>query len=106
MIYNGFPATYPQANQNAINFVQGEAGARAFLVGAGQSAILMDTDESVFYIKSADASGMPYPLRIFDYTERKPKEERGEFVTRKEFEELAAMIKAALGKENNGQSDL
>ena len=30
----------------------------------------MDSENNTFYIKSSDTSGMPQPLRIFDYTER------------------------------------
>ena len=30
----------------------------------------MDSESNSFYIKSCDASGMPLPLRIFDYKER------------------------------------
>lgn len=60
----------PQNNQSGIVWVQGEAGAKSYLVGAGNSALLMDSEDSVFYIKSTDTSGMPMPLRIFDYTER------------------------------------
>ena len=30
----------------------------------------MDSENSVFYIKTTDNSGIPLPLRIFDYTER------------------------------------
>ena len=29
----------------------------------------MDSETNVFYLKSSDASGMPLPLRIFEYTE-------------------------------------
>ena len=32
--------------------------------------MLMDSESNTFYIKSSDNSGMPMPLRIFDYTER------------------------------------
>lgn len=59
-----------QPAQGGINWVQGEAGAKSHLVGPNQSVMLMDSEESCFYIKSADASGMPLPLRIFDYKER------------------------------------
>ena len=31
----------------------------------------MNSEGSEFYIKSADASGMPLPLRVFDFAERK-----------------------------------
>lgn len=59
-----------QSNNSGIVWVQGEAGAKSYLVGAGNSVMLMDSEQSVFYIKSTDQSGMPLPLRIFDYTER------------------------------------
>ena len=54
---------------NAINWVQGEAGARSVPVQPGQKALLMDSETNVFYVKSCDTSGMPLPLRIFEYKE-------------------------------------
>ena len=79
MAYNN-PYLYPQAyypmqaptqpQQNVVIWVQGEAGAKSYLVGAGQSVLLMDSESSTFYIKSTDNSGMPMPLRVFDYKER------------------------------------
>lgn len=59
-----------QQNSGGILWVQGEEGAKGYLVAAGNSVMLMDSENSTFYIKSTDASGMPLPLRIFDYTER------------------------------------
>lgn len=121
MAYNNyFPATYnyqpqqtnfqPQQN-NGIIWVQGENAARSFMVGAGQSVLLMDSDASCFYIKSADASGMPMPLRIFDYTERVvntmpvvEKPENGanmspeQYVTREEFDEAIKNLETSLKK--------
>ena len=95
------PAT---AQQTApIIWVQGEEGAKAYMVAAGNSVLLMDSENSTFYIKSTDASGMPQPLRVFDYSERtasqkqpthtaqKPKEE---YVTRQEFNALTARFDA------------
>lgn len=66
------PQAQPQPAQsgNGILWVQGEAGAKSYLVGAGQSVMLMDSESSTFYIKSVDVSGMPNPIRIFDYVER------------------------------------
>lgn len=70
------PAMQPQmpaqqaTQQGAPIWVQGEAGAKSFLVAPGQSLILMDSEADVFYIKASDAAGMPQPLRIFDYKER------------------------------------
>ena len=95
------PQNSPQMAQNAspasnsgIIWVQGENAAKAYPVASGQSVLLMDSEDSVMYIKSTDQSGMPQPLRIFEYKERtsgqnasaiasKPSDE---YVSRKEFE--------------------
>lgn len=57
-------------NDTGILWVQGEAGAKSWAVAPGKSVMLMDSESNTFYIKSSDQSGMPMPLRIFDYTER------------------------------------
>ena len=59
-----------QQNNNGITWVQGENAAKSYPVAPGNSILLMDSESSVMYIKSTDQSGMPQPLRIFDYTER------------------------------------
>ena len=59
-----------QNNDTGILWVQGEAGAKSWAVAPGKSVMLMDSESNTFYIKSSDTSGMPMPLRIFDYTER------------------------------------
>ena len=61
------PASVQQ--QTGINWVQGLAGAKAFMVAPGQTAFLMDSEGQTFYMKSADQSGMP-TLRVFDFQER------------------------------------
>lgn len=82
--------TTPQ--QNGIVWVQGESGAKSYLVGAGQSVLLMDSEESRFFIKTTDQSGMPLPLRIFKYDEitnnsiqNNAINQGDEYITRKEF---------------------
>lgn len=60
----------PAQSNSGITWVQGENAAKSFPVASGQSVLLMDSEESVFYIKSTDQSGMPLPLRTFDYKER------------------------------------
>ena len=91
----------------SIIWVQGEEGAKAYMVAAGNSVLLMDSENSAFYIKSTDASGMPLPLRVFDYKERTTaaktppqtaQQPNVEFVTRAEFNALAARC-AALEKQ-------
>ena len=95
--------TVPQQQAAAgITWVQGEAAAKAYPVGSGQSVLLMDSENSLMYIKSTDQSGMPLPLRVFEYTERRPSStETGnakeppaaDFVTRAEFEAFKEDIK-------------
>lgn len=86
-----------------IIWVQGEEAAKSYLCAPGNSVLLMDSEKSSFYIKTVDASGMPQPLRIFDYTERTAAQKQptqaaqaqaGEFVTRAEFDALAARFDA------------
>lgn len=92
------PAQQPQQTGSAINWVQGEAGAKSFAVAPGQSVLLMDSETNVFYIKSADTSGMPQALRIFDYKERVPKTETvstENYITREEFEKRLAELSDA-----------
>lgn len=99
------PSQPMQQQSNQIIWVSGEAGAKSYLVAPGNTVMLLDAENSVFYLKSADASGMPLPLRIFDYKERTTTAQQafggvvtGEgvnldnFVTRKEFDELKASI--------------
>ena len=64
----------PVASQTAnspIIWVQGEAAAKSYPCAPGNTVLLMDSEASAFYLKSSDQSGMPLPLRVFDYTERK-----------------------------------
>lgn len=86
-----------QSSGNGIIWVQGEQAAKSYLVAAGNSVLLMDSDATKFYLKSADASGMPQPLRVFEYKEitgqtAQPVINTDQYVTRKEFDELRAMI--------------
>lgn len=84
---------YP-VGQDSINsgiiWVQGESGAKAYPLGPNAKAVLMDSESPTFYIKVTDASGMPLPLRTFDYTERIQMvvSSGGDYVTRDEFDEL------------------
>ena len=94
-----------QQPNNGLIWVQGESGAKSYLVAPNATVMLMDSEGERFYLKSADASGMPLPLRIFDYKERTAAAQQAfggsvsaesvnldNFVTRKEFDELKASI--------------
>lgn len=58
-----------QAQQSNLTWVQGEAGAKSYLVAANTTVPLWDSEAQVIYLKSADASGMP-SMKILDYTIR------------------------------------
>lgn len=58
-----------QPTQNGIIWVQGEAGAKSYLVAPNTTVQLWDSESQVIYLKSADASGMP-SMRVLDYTIR------------------------------------
>ena len=102
-----------------INWVQGEAGAKAFPVGAGQSAVLMDTEDTLLYVKTVDQSGMPQPLRTFRLSEitgsnrsSKAVAENTETVSREEFEalreevmRLSKGVRKPAAKEKDGEKD-
>ena len=94
-VFNGFPATYqnyypmvqPQVQpsvgqgqntvvqpqnsvvQSGIIWVQGEAGAKSYLVAPNTTVQLWDSENQIIYLKSADASGMP-SMKVIDYTIR------------------------------------
>lgn len=90
--------------QGSPIWVQGEAGAKSYLVAPNSTVQLWDSEANVIYIKSADASGMPN-MRILDYTIRDSVQKQPETlpsvtyatkdelsVLKKEFDELQKKI--------------
>lgn len=108
---NGYPASYqpmfqsqpqpqyPHIVSNGIIWVQGEAGAKSYLVAPNTTVQLWDSENNVIYLKSADSSGMP-SMRILDYTIRENASQTGSnglkndsvYVTKEEFEKFKAEI--------------
>lgn len=94
------PTYTPQPTSNGITWVQGEAGAKSYMVPANNSILLMDSEDSRFYIKTSDMSGMPMPLRVFEYKELTQGNQSQQtiqtastdYITRKEFDELRAIV--------------
>lgn len=97
----------PQQNQqqstNGIIWVQGEAGAKSYLVAPNQTVQLWDSESQTIYLKSADASGMP-SIRILDYTIRdtspqiKPNLAEKDFATKEDISLLKEEIEALRAK--------
>lgn len=92
-----FTPPVQQQQSSGILWVQGIDAAKAYMTAPGASVMLMDSESQTFYIKSTDQSGMPLPLRVFDYVERteqtggkfsRDNRPAAEYVTRKEFDEF------------------
>ena len=60
------PQPVQPSGQSGIIWVQGEAGAKSYMVPPGSTVQLWDSEAQVIYVKSADASGMP-SMKIIDY---------------------------------------
>jgi hypothetical protein len=94
------PQPTPQQNQtNDIIWVQGEAGAKAYLVAPNNTVTLWDSESPTIYLKTADMNGVP-SMRILDFIERSqnaPKTPEkhvcscgDKFVTKEQFNALQA----------------
>lgn len=119
---NGFPMTYQQyyptqpnayptqmnitptqpTQNNGIIWVQGEAGAKSYLVAPNNTVQLWDSESQTIYLKSADASGMP-SMKILDYKIRNSEqvqmnspvsENNRNYVTLSEFNVIKAELTA------------
>lgn len=115
--FNGFPTTYPQyyppfqmaqpqfnSPTNGMIWVQGEAGAKSYLIAPNNTLPLWDSEAQTIYVKSADASGMP-TMKTLDYTIREnsnlphtaPLNDKAkEYATKDDLEALRGEILAKL----------
>lgn len=83
--------------QNMI-WVQGEEGARAYMVAPNSTVPLWDSENQIIYVKSADNLGRP-SMRILDYTIRDlPKDEIT--TLKEEIAELKKQIKSMKGEQH------
>lgn len=135
MAYNLFPATYysqyqmqplqappsqqinnqqPTQQNSPMIWVQGETGAKSYLMAPNTTLPLWDSERQTVYLKSTDASGMP-SMKILDYTIRdettsnnvpisQSNDREQDFVTHEElkkFEDKVATIISKLQEEQN-----
>ena len=68
MPMQGFQLPMQRPDPTGLNWVQGEAGAKSWLVNPGATVLLMDSENQRFYLKSADMNGVP-AMRTFEYSE-------------------------------------
>lgn len=108
-MFNGYPASYqpvyypqqyqqPQQQNNGIIWVQGEAGAKSYMVAPNTTVQLWDSERQTIYLKSADASGMP-SIKTLDYTIREmptkeTKQGQTAYATKEDIETIYGQISA------------
>ena len=101
--YNYYPQQKPQTN--ARIWVQGEAGAKSYLVAPNTSVDLWDSERQAIYVKSADATGIP-TMRTIEYKvlDSVPQETTA-FATHDELEQLKAYIDGKFNEIGGGEDD-
>lgn len=93
-----------------VQWVSSEQEARGYLIAPNSAVALWDSTAPTVYLKQADASGKP-TLKIYDLVERAetprtaPQEKGVEFVTREEFDRLAALVGEIKGKKRKEDED-
>lgn len=86
-----------------VQWVSSEQEARGYLIAPNSAVALWDSSAPTVYLKQSDASGKP-TLKIYDLVERAetpsnaPQKPGVEFVTREEFDRLAALVGEMKGK--------
>lgn len=100
----------PQTSQSNVIWVQGEAAAKAYPVQAGNSMILLDSENDCFYIKSSDNAGMPNRLRKFEYREvlegqviQDAPVEQPRYITKEEFDKAMNELRQQPRYNNNNR---
>jgi hypothetical protein len=109
------PMMAPQAPQNpvaqsGVQWVSGEQEARNWMIAPNAAVALWDSTAPTVYLKQADASGKP-TLKVYDLVERAetprtaPTADPVKFVTREEFDALAAVVDGMKGKKKVKEAD-
>lgn len=77
-----------------IQTVKGIAGARAFVIPPSSSIVLMDTDSSVFYLKTTDANGIE-TVKAYEFSEKEidtPELNADKFVLKTDFDKFSEKV--------------
>lgn len=108
------PVPQPIKPMSDIIWVQGEAGAKGYLVAPNNTVVLWDTESPTIYVKTADGTGIP-SMRILEFTERTetPKSPptshvcacAGKYPTIEEFEALKATVAALASRCDNASAE-
>ena len=99
------PIVPPTQSTNDIIWVQGEAGAKAYLVAPNNTVTLWDSESPTIYLKTADINGVP-SMRILDFKERTANVAPAEhvckcgekYVTKEQFKDLESKFEQLSAK--------
>lgn len=91
--YNQGNMFAPQAPAPTVDeriWVTSQQAAEAYLVASNSFVRLWDSSQPRFYEKSADCTGRPMPMKIYEYKEVSPMPQipEADFVTSQEFAEF------------------
>lgn len=92
------PFTPPMSASNGspqpiVAYVNGIEGAKGYVLFPNQTAVLFDSDDKEkFYVKNADANGVPSLEKYTRIKEDFATESKSDYVPKKEFEELREMV--------------
>ena len=93
-----------------VQWVSSEQEARGYLIAPNSAVALWDSTSPTVYLKQSDASGKP-TLKVYDLVERAetasnaPQKPGVEFVTREEFDRLAALVGELKGKKKRKEDE-
>lgn len=87
-----------------IPWVNGEVGARAYIIPPNSAVLLMDSDNNRFYIKSSDANGRA-TIETFDYARHSEEAvDTSQFITRAEYNSLKQSVENLQQSINGGKN--
>ncbi len=95
----------PQPQTNTYAFVNGVEGAKAYAIQPNQSVMLMDSDQPIAYMKTANAMGQAN-IKYFKLVEVDETTARGktmqnpEYATKADLEALSKRIDSLMPKES------
>lgn len=90
-----------------IQTVKGIAGARAFAIPPSSSIVLMDTDSSVFYVKTTDANGLE-TVKAYEFSEKEvdaPELTSDKYVLKSDFEKLSEQVEKLLKADTSSNAE-
>ena len=85
--------------------MQGESGAKSYLVAPNCTVQLWDSESNTIYLKSADASGMP-SIKILDYTIRNNDNEKTKVDSYQNKIENCGSLETKINNINNKISEI